>query len=154
MSGGIYPGANPYVQEAAAQAMQTQRQMQAIEPRYDVRKKTPRTSQSKARQANTLLPLDKVLSSEGKVLWPGKVPSDGELGKSREAAEAAIDVAFKEFKAGGKASVQSVAEAKELLYDYGLPALRGLSAKNRPAAESLLRFFSSLEQTLNTLAGV
>ena len=67
VSGGIYPGANPYVQEAAAQAMQTQRQMQAIEPRYDVRKKTPRTSQSKARQANTLRPLDKVLSSEAAI---------------------------------------------------------------------------------------
>ena len=67
VSGGIYPGANPYVQEAAAQAMQTQRQMQAIEPRYDVRKKTSRTSQSKARQANTLRPLDKVLSSEAAI---------------------------------------------------------------------------------------
>ena len=41
-----------------------------------------------------------------------------------------------------------------MLYAYGLPALRPLGAKNRPAAEGLLRFFSSLEQTLNTLAGV
>ena len=153
VSGGIYPGDNPYAQEAAAQAMQTQRQMQAIEPRYDVRKKTPRTSQSKARQANTLLPLDKVLSSEGKVLWPGKVPSDGELGKSRDAAEAAIEVAVKEFKTGGKASVQKVVEANERLYSYGHPALDQTARQSRHSAQKLLHFLSSLEHALDSLAG-
>jgi hypothetical protein len=153
VSAGIYPGANPYLQQAAEQALRRERQMQAIEPRYNVRKTTPRTSQSKARQAKTLLPLDKVLSSEGKVLWPGKVPSDGELGKSREAAEAAIDLAFKEFKTAGKASVQNVVEAKERLYSYGHRALDQTARQSRQSAQKLLHFLSSLEHALDSLAG-
>jgi hypothetical protein len=146
--------ANLFNQQAIAQAIENQRRAQMLEPRYDVRERTPRMPRADRQAAPATLPSNLVLSPDGKVLWPGLAPAGGELAKKRAAAEAAILVAVKEFKAGGKASVQSVAEAKELLYDYGLPALRGLSAKNRPAAESLLRFFSSLEQTLNTLAGV
>ena len=150
----IYQGANQNIQEAATQAMQNQRQMQAMELRFDVRKRTPRTVQSKERQANKLLTRNQVLSSDGKVLWPNKAPNDGELGKSRAAAETAIQVAYKEFKAGGKASVQNVVEAKELLYSYGHPALDKAAGQSRQAAQGLLRFLSSLERAIDSLGGV
>jgi len=150
----IYQGANQNIQEAATQAMQNQRQMQAMELRFDVRKRTPRTVQSKERQANKLLTRNQVLSSDGKVLWPSKAPSDGELGKSRAAAEEAIKVAYKEFKAGGKASVQNVVEAKELLYSYGHPALGKAAGQSRQAAQGLLHFLSSLERAIDSLGGV
>ena len=149
----LYQAANPNNPEAA-QAMQTQRQMQAMEPRYDVRKKTPRRMQAKARQANKPLTRSQVLSADGKVLWPGKAPSDGELGKSRAAADAAIMAAYKEFKAGGKASVQKVVEAKELLYAYGHPALDKAAGQSRQAGQSLHHFLFSLEQAIDSLGGV
>jgi hypothetical protein len=149
-----YQGANQNLQQAAAQAMQNQRQMHAMELRFDVRKKTPRTVQSKERQATKLLTRNQVLSSGGKVLWPSKAPGDGELGKSRAAAEAAIKVAYEEFKAGGKASVQNVVEAKELLYAYGHPALDQAAGQSRQAAQSLHRFLFSLERAIDSLGGL
>jgi hypothetical protein len=150
----MYQAANLYNQQAIAQSIENQRQAQLLEPRYDVRDRTPRMSQSDRQPAATILPSSEVISPDGKVLWPGRAPAEGELAKKRAAAEAAILIAVKEFKSTGKASVRSVAEGKELLYAYGLPALLELGAKNRPAAESLLKFFSSLEQALNALAGV
>ncbi len=150
----LYQGANQNIPEAAMQALQNQQQMQAMELRFDVRKRTPRTVQSKERQANKLLPRNQVLSSDGKVLWPSKAPNDGELGKSRAAAEAAIQVAYKEFKAGGKASVPNVVEAKELLYSYGHPALDKAARQSRQAANGLHRFLFSLERAIDSLGGV
>jgi len=150
----IYQGGNQNIQEAAEQALQNQRQMQAMELRFDVRKRTPRTVQAKERQASKLLPRNQVLSSDGKVFWPAKAPSDGELGKSRAAAEAAIKAAFKEYKADGKASVQNVVEAKELLYSYGHPALDMAAGQSRQAAQGLHHFLSSLERAIDSLGGV
>ena len=75
------------------------------------------------------------------------------LDKSRSAAEAAIRVAVKEFEASGKASIQSVAEAKSQLLAYGKPALEQLVRANREEAKKLLKFLASLEQELNSLAG-
>jgi hypothetical protein len=150
----VYQGANQNIQEAATQAMQNQRQMQAMELRFDVRKRTPRNVQSKERLATKLLTRNQVLSSDGKVLWPSKAPNDGELGKSRAAAEAAIKVAYKEFKAGGKASVQNVVEAKEQLYSYGHPALDKAAGQSRQAAQGLHHFLSSLERAIDSLGGL
>jgi hypothetical protein len=140
--------------DAFAQAAQGQRQNQAMQPRYDVRKRTPRTVQSKDKQASKLLPRSQVLSAEGQVLWPAKAPAEGELGKSRAAAEAAIKAAVKETEGGGKASVQNVVEAKDRLYAYGRPALEKAAAQSRQAAQGLLHFLTSLERVLDSLAGV
>ncbi len=150
----MYQAANLYNQQAIAQAIDNQRRAQTLEPRYDVRDRTPRMAQPDRPAAHPSLPMNEVISPDGKVLWPGRAPAEGDLAKKQAAAEAAILIAVKEFKADGRASVQSVAEAKELLYTYGHPAILEVGAKKRPAAEALLRFFSSLEQVLNSLAGV
>lgn len=133
---------------------QGQRPNQAMQPRYDVRKKTRRTVQSKDNQASKLLPRGQVLSADGKVLWPARAPAGGELGKARETAESAIRAAVKETEEGRKASVQSVVEAKERLYDYGRPALKKASGSSRQSAQGLLHFLMSLERVLDSLAGV
>jgi hypothetical protein len=146
--------ANLYNQQAMAQAIENQRQMQAMQPRYDVRSQAPRTVRPSDRENRESLPRNQVVSPDGKVLWPGRAPNDGDLAKSRSAAEAAIRVAVKEFEANGKASVQSVVTAKELLYAYGRPALQKLAAENDAAAKNLFKFLASLEQLLDTLAGV
>jgi hypothetical protein len=150
----IYQRADPNLQGAVAQALQNQRQMQAMEPRFDIRRRTPRTMQSKERQATKLLPRNQVLSPDGKVLWPSKAPNEGELSKSRAAAEEAIKVAYKEFKAGGKASVQNLVEAKEQLYAYGHPALEKAAGQSRQAAKGLLHFLTSLERAIDSLGGM
>jgi hypothetical protein len=146
--------ANLYNQQAMAQAIENQRQMQAMQPRYDVRSQAPRTVRPSDRENRESLPRNQVVSPDGKVLWPGRAPNDGDLARSRSAAEAAVRVAVKEFEANGKASVQSVVTAKELLYAYGRPALQKLAAESDAAAKNLFRFLASLEQLLDTLAGV
>ncbi len=151
---GVYQGANQNIPDAAMNTLQNQNQMPGMELRYDVRKKTPRTMQPKGPQANKLLALNQVLSSEGKVLWPVNTPGSGELGKSRAAAESAIKVAFQEFKDSGKASVHNVVEAKERLYAYGHPALNKAASQGRQSSQRLLQFLSSLEHSLDSLGGV
>ncbi|MFO0892504.1 MAG: hypothetical protein U0790_25595 [Isosphaeraceae bacterium] len=153
-SANMYQAANLYNQQAIAQAIDNQRRAQTLEPRYDVRDRTPRMTHPEPPPPHRSLPINEVLSPDGKVLWPGLAPAEGDLAQKRAAAEAAILIAVREFKANSRASVQSVAEAKELLFAYGHPAILKLGATNRPGAESLLRFFSSLEQVLNSLAGV
>jgi hypothetical protein len=149
-----YQAANLYNQQAIAQSLANGRQMQAMQPRYDVRKRTPRSTQAADRvEPQSALPRSELLAADGKVIWPANAPKEGELGKARSAAEAAIAVALKEYKANGKATVQSVVEAKELLYDYGRPVLEKAAARSRTNAQKLLRFFASLEQTIDSLAG-
>jgi hypothetical protein len=62
-------------------------------------------------------------------------------------------VAVEEFEENGKATIQSVAEAKSLLFAYGKPQLDRVAGKNPSEARRLLAFFQSLEQVLNGLAG-
>jgi hypothetical protein len=47
-----------------------------------------------------------------------------------------------------------VVTAKELLYAYGKPAIQKLAPENDAAAKNLFKFLASLEQLLDTLAGV
>jgi hypothetical protein len=104
-------------------------------------------------EAKKLLSKGDVLKANGEVAWPPSLPASESLDKWRSAAEAAIRVAVKEFEANGKASIQSVAEAKSELFEFGKPALEQLVRANRDEANKLLKFLASLEQVLNSLAG-
>jgi hypothetical protein len=145
--------ANLFNQQAIAQAMQNAGQQQAVTPRYDVRQRVPRPASASQENAPKLLPRNQVLNDDGQVLWPSSAPTSGAFGRSRAAAEAAILVAVREFQAGGKATIQSVAEAKSLLVAYGKPVLQETLQTSRTQARRLLAFFTSLEQVLNSLAG-
>lgn len=143
--------ANLYNQQAIAQAQQNAQAEQAMHARYDVRNKVPRPAQP-ATQVPKPLPKNKVLKANGDVIWPSQPPSSETLDKNRFAAEAAIRVAVKEFEANGRASVQSVAEAKSQLFAYGKPMLQQLARANRGEAQKMLNFFISLEHVLDELA--
>jgi hypothetical protein len=145
--------ANLFNQQAIAQAMQNAQQQQAVPPRYDVRSRAPSPVPDSAGQAPKPLPRNQVLRNDGQVIWPSSASADGELGQARAAAQAAIGVAVEEFEADGKATIQSVAEAKSLLFAYGKPVLDQVGRKNRTEARKLLTFFQSLERVLDTLAG-
>jgi hypothetical protein len=147
--------ANLFNQQALAQSLQNAQQQPAVPPRYDVRSRVPGPAPAPDPdiEAPKPLPRNQVLRSDGRVRWPSSAPSGGELGEARSAAEAAISVAVKEFEANGRATIQSVAEAKSLLFAYGKPLLDQVGRKNRPEARKLLRFFQSLEHVLDRLAG-
>jgi hypothetical protein len=145
--------ANLLYQQAVSQSMRNEQQEQAMVPRYDVRQRTPLPAAPAEPNAPKLLPRNDVLKSDGQVSWPATAPSSGSLDKSRSAAESAIRVALKEFEASGKASIQSVAEAKSQLFAYGKPALQQLVRANREDAQKLLTFLASLERVLDSLAG-
>jgi hypothetical protein len=145
--------ANLYYQQAVAQQLENQKQQQAMQVRYDVETRAPRPVSHVNPETKKLLNKGDVLKSSGEVAWPATVPSSETLDKSRSGAEAAIRVAVKEFEADGRASIQSVAEAKSQLLAYGKPALEQLVRANREEAEKLLKFLASLEQVLNSLAG-
>jgi hypothetical protein len=153
-SAGLDQAANLYNQQAVTQAIENQRQLEAMQPRNDARSQGSRTVRSSERENRETLPRNQVVSPDGKVLWPGRAPNDGDLAKARSAADAAVRVAVREYEANGKAALQSVVAAKELLYVYGKPAIQKLAAKNGAAAQSLFKFLSNLEQLLDSLAGV
>jgi hypothetical protein len=145
--------ANLFYQQAVAQQLQNQQHLQAMHTRYDVQTRAPRPISNVNPEAKKLLAKGDVLKSSGEVAWPTNIPTSESLDKSRSAAEAAIRVAVKEFEADGKASIQSVAEAKSELLDFGKPALEQLVHENRWEANKLLKFLASLETALNSLAG-
>ena len=145
--------ANLYYQQAVAQQLQNQQQLQAMQVRYDVNTRAPRPVSSVNPEAKKLLAKGDVLKANGDVAWPAIAPASDALDKTRSAAESAIRVAVKEFEADGRASIQSVAEAKSQLLAYGKPALEQLVRVNRGEANKLLKFLASLEQELNSLAG-
>ena len=145
--------ANLYYQQAVSQQLENQKQMQAMQPHYDVQTRAPRPVSTQSSGAKTLLARGDVLKTNGEVVWPANAPASETLDKTRSAAEAAIRVAVKEFEADGKASIQSVAEAQSQLLAYGKPALEQLARANREEARKLLRFLASLERALNSLAG-
>jgi hypothetical protein len=144
--------ANLYNQQAIAQAQQNAQNDQTMQPRYDMRNRLLRPAPP-AQPVPKPLPRNKVLKVNGDIIWPSPPPSSDTLDKNRFAAEAAVRVAVKEFEANGKASVQSVAEAKSQLFAYGKPVLEQLARSNRAEAQNLLTFFISLEHVLDELAG-
>jgi hypothetical protein len=143
--------ANLFYQQALAQQQRNSQQSMAVPPRYDVRQRVPRPVSSST-DAPKMLPKNAVLRGDGAVIWPATVPTDAKLEPSKAAAEAAIRVAVKEYEADGKASIQSVSEAKSLLFAYGKPTLEQASWSSRTTGRKLLDFFRSLEQTLDKLA--
>jgi hypothetical protein len=145
--------ANLYYQQAEAQAIANRAQVDAMHPRYDVRTRAPKPTAAADSKAAKLLAKSDVLKNDGQVIWPARIPSSNTLDASRSAAEAATRIAVKEFEAEGRASIQSVAEAKSQLFAYGKPAIEQLARANRGEAKSLLKFLASLEQVLDSLAG-
>jgi hypothetical protein len=144
--------ANLYNQMAIAQAQQNAQNNQTMQPRYDMRNRLLRPAPP-ANPVPKPLPRNTVLKVNGDIIWPSPPPSSDTLDKNRFAAEAAIRVAVKEFEANGKASIQSVAEAKSQLFAYGKPMLEQLARSNRAEAQKMLTFFISLEHVLDELAG-
>jgi hypothetical protein len=145
--------ANLYNQQAIAEAQRNAQLLQPVQPRYDVRHRVPRPIPPPDSNTPKPLPRNEVLKDDGSVIWPESLPASSALEKARSAAEAAIRVAVKEHAASGKATIQSVAEAKSMLFAYGKPALAQVARARSGQGTKLLHFFMSLEHVLDSLAG-
>lgn len=147
-----YQAANLFNQEAISQAINNARRSPVMQPSYEVNRRAVQPAEPE-QPAPQPLPRADLLTPAGAVRWPASLPSVGILNSVKSAAEAAIAVATKEFVASGRASIQSVAEAKSRLFAYGQPAIKLVAQKDKAKAQELLKFFVSLEHALDSLAG-
>ena len=66
--------ANLYYQQAVSQQLQNQRQMQTVQPRYDVSTRAPHPVPTQNADAKQLLSRGDVLKADGSVVWPENAP--------------------------------------------------------------------------------
>ena len=151
----MYQMANLYNQQAIAQQIENARQMQqTMEPRYDVRKRTQRAPKSVEQSGSPLCRAIRfsrpTASCSGRVelqpteTWPrhARPPRRPSRSPSRNSRR----MAKPRFRASSRPRNVSPHTVN--------PALKKLAARNMDAAKSLLRFLASLEQVINSLAGV
>ena len=142
-----YQEANFFQQQAIATAMNNARQNQAVREQFNVRSATPKSRSHAQRNAPTV-PLDQLMSKEGAVLWPQTSPVD----ESRERVDVAVAAIAKQFQEHGKATVQSVNEARNLLSAYGHPALAAVRKDRRETATVFKSFLNNLDTSLAAMA--
>ena len=141
-----YAKANFFQQAAEATARENAQAAAAATPireRYNVRTTRAKGTTHVPKAAPTL-PLDKLMTPAGKVLWPEGAPSD----EARTEFDAAIAAVAKDFRDSGHAEVQDVNAARDALYAFGTPALAKVRRENPAKAPALKAFLNSMDATL------
>lgn len=141
-----YAQANLFQQQAMAVAQQNQVQ-QPVRNKFSVRT-TASKSHSKAPAVPTV-PLDQLVTRAGEVKWPASAPQS----QSRDRIDATVATLASQFKEDGKASVQTVNEARDALYAYGLPALAEVRKSSPADASAFKDFLNNMDGALHTMAG-
>ncbi|MDB5349390.1 MAG: hypothetical protein JWN86_637 [Planctomycetota bacterium] len=142
-----YQEANFFQQQAIATAMNNAQQAPAVREQFNVRSAAPRSRSRAPRQTSTV-PLDQLITKDGAVLWPQSSPVD----PSRERVDTAIAAIAKQYQDDGKATVQSVNEARNALSAYGHPALTEVR-KERPQSAAVFKsFLNNLDVSLAGMA--
>jgi hypothetical protein len=145
--------ANLMQQEALRVAMQNQRTAnQMVQERYNLYTKQMKAAEDATRET-VGVPIEALLDSQGRVLWPDFAPSAGAHAARRAAADDAIARAFAQYKDKGQADVPLVVDATQQLHAYGNPALKLLGARSNPRPRAqLVQFLNTLELDLDGLA--
>jgi hypothetical protein len=82
-------------------------------------------------------------------VWPSESPINGDLKEKRDLSDQASLAVREETRRQMAASISSVTHARQLLLDYGRPALQEIRAQSTPAiADSFHRFLLSLYDSL------
>ena len=98
---------------------------------------------------NVILPLVQFFSAAGKLIWPGDVPTTGDLGDKKTRADASVESVFQEVKGRGFAPLGLVTDARTRLVEYGQPALEYLTQHAAtPAVDAFHQFLLSLYDSL------
>lgn len=98
------------------------------------------------------VPRDQLLTSDGKILWPGATPEDAAVSGTRKPAEEAVRDVVDAGRVSGHATVRQVVDAKVKLAAFSRLALPIVKAKNAADSAALERFIVELEKTLQTIA--
>jgi hypothetical protein len=88
------------------------------------------------------------MTKDGAVLWPQTSPVD----ESRQKVDTSIASIAKQFQDTGKATVQSVNEARQALQVYGQPALAKVRSDRPATATAFKAFLNNLDASLAGMA--
>jgi hypothetical protein len=105
-------------------------------------------------QARPFVPLTSFFNAKVELVWPADAPTADSLKEKRDAVDRAVKVVLDEVKQNGVASVASVTEARQILLDYGRPALKYVRTHDTARiADSfhgfLLELYDALAQAAN-----
>ena len=140
-----YAKANYFQQKAIAAAIENAKAAPPppIQERFNARTARTRGSRIAARVDPTL-PLDKLVTRGGGVLWPAAAPKDD----ARDGFDAVMATLAKQFEDAGKADVKDVNAARDALQAYGVPALAKVRREKPAQAAAMKTFLNSLDATL------
>lgn len=100
------------------------------------------------------LSIDAYFLTDGTIDWPRDAPDAGTLGSARAEVEQAVKIVRAQVQSRGRATVQSIGEAKQRLVHYGQPALAEVrSARSGAVADVFHYFLLFLHQSLDHAAG-
>lgn len=100
-----------------------------------------------------LVPLAGFFDTYGKLVWPADAPTSGDFKAKRDASDAACAEVMNEVKSKGMAPLGMTTTARNLLLDYGRPALKLIRETQTPIiAESFHVFLNALYDSLGQAA--
>jgi hypothetical protein len=99
--------------------------------------------------AAPIIPLSGFFNASRVLVWPADAPTDEGLGEKRDTSDKACLVVYDEVTASKIASISSVTKARDLLLDYGRPALDRLRhVATTQVADTFHLFLLSLYESL------
>jgi hypothetical protein len=113
----------------------------------------PVVAVANADQARPSVGLSQFFDVEDRLVWPSDAPASGDLADRRADSDAAALAVLKELRVDGSAPIESAADARARLLDYGRPALQSIRASSSPAvAEGFHAFLLSLYDAIGAAA--
>lgn len=109
----------------------------------------PAVAPAPTRPATPIIALSGFFNSQKQLVWPAEAPMSGDLASKRMTSDKASLVVLDEVNSRGVASIASVTEARNLLLDYGRPALQMIRKTATPQiADTFHLFLLSLYESL------
>lgn len=138
-------------------------------PRYDVRRRSPGTSRSRApatlgqtqnktpdqppavaSATRAAAPLASFFDASRQLVWPADAPTSGDLKPKRDLSDEASLLVLNEVEEHGRAPIALAADARQRLLDYGRPALQQIRETATPSiADGFHAFLRSLYNSLS-----
>ncbi len=144
-----YQAANLYRQKALDEAQERYQGAKVIEPRYSIGEN--QADEAQRGRSIALLPREKVMDREGKVLWPASTPSGQTLNEIRNQVDGAVQAAVQETQGNQRPSVRSIVAARDEVENFAVPALERLRSESPADAAGLEVFLQSLDHHLANL---
>jgi hypothetical protein len=97
------------------------------------------------------IPRTELLTTDGGIRWPRKLPNDSRLLHARRDAEEAVALVAREHATYGQSTIRHVMNARNKLTEFARKSLPSLKARDRIAADQLERFIVELQKNLATM---